>query len=72
MCDILLASERAIDQAVGCHEESQSLAAAGDFDSAAERLDRALLIFEEVCGLQHPDVANVLNARGVVAQRRTN
>ena len=72
MCDILLASDKAIVQAVGFHEEAQSLAAAGDFVSAGKLLDRALLIFEEVCGLQHPDVANVLNARGVVAQRQND
>lgn len=72
MCDIPLASDKAIDQTIDCHEEAQSLVAAGDSVSAGEQLDCALAILEEVSGPEHPDVAHVLNARGVVAQRQND
>ncbi len=68
----LISDEETLDQAASWHEEALSLAAGGDLIAASELLDRALAAFEEVSGAEHPDVANVLNARGVVAQRQSD
>lgn len=61
-----------VDEAVRMHEEALSLAGSGELDSARGLLDRAIALLEAAVGPEHPDVANVLNARGVVAQRQND
>ena len=69
MTNTLLQTEDALDQAVRWHDEARSLSEAGEFFAAGELLDRALARFEELSGPECPDVANLLNARGQVADK---
>lgn len=63
-------SETLLDEAARWHEEARLLEASGKLAAAGEKLNRALAVFEKLCGSNHPDVANVLNAKGVLAQRQ--
>ncbi len=48
---------------------AEHAAAAGDYDSAAERLREAATLQETHLGLLHPDLANTLNNLGVVYEK---
>ena len=60
--------DEAIYQAVRWYDEGLSFSESGQFVAAGELLDRALRSFEKHFGSECPDVANVLNARGLVAE----
>jgi tetratricopeptide (TPR) repeat protein len=52
------------------HEEALALVQAGDLASARRLLDRSVALLQTATGPEHPDVANVLNALGVVTLRQ--
>ncbi|HND52612.1 MAG TPA: tetratricopeptide repeat protein, partial [Pirellulaceae bacterium] len=63
-------SSELLDEAVLWHDEALELLAAGELVAAAGKVERALERFERFSGPDSPDVANLLNARGLIAWRR--
>lgn len=61
-----------IEEAVRLHDEASSFAAAGVLNSARALFELSVVTFEESVGPDHPDVANVLNGLGQVAQRQND
>ena len=58
-----------VDTAVELHEAALTSAASGDLNAAQDAIEKALRLLEEACGGEHPDVANILNARGLIAEQ---
>lgn len=69
MTGAVINSDEALDEAVRWHDEAVEQVTAWEFDAAAELIERALARFEEFAGPESPDVANLLNTRGTIAEK---